>query len=117
MDQDAIREIFCEIGEIRLRKMFGGLGIYRGELMFALEAGGEIYLKVDAEVLPIFQDLGSRPFLYSGPNGKPTAMSYWQLPESALDDPEEAARLGHLAIGAALRARAKKPGAKPAARR
>ena len=117
MDPDAIREIFCDVGEIRLRKMFGGLGIYRGELMFALEAGGEIYLKIDSEILPIFQDLGSRPFVYSGANGKPTAMSYWRLPESALDDPEEAARLAHLAIGAASRAKARKPGTRPAARR
>jgi DNA transformation protein len=112
MDPDAIREIFSEVGEIRLRKMFGGQGIYRGELMFALEIGGELYLKVDAESVATFQDLGSRPFTYTGRNGKPLAMSYWRLPEDALDDPDQAGHLAGLAIGAAMRARAKKPAGK-----
>jgi DNA transformation protein len=112
MDPEAIREIFREFGEIRFRKMFGGLGIYRGELMFALEAGGELYLKADADTLALFRDLGSRPFTYMGRSGKPMTMSYWQLPESALDDPDEAAHLAGLAVGAAARAGAKKPAGK-----
>ena len=108
MDPEGIREIFSQVGAIRLRKMFGGQGIYQGELMFALEIGGELYLKVDAETQPLFRDLGSQPFTYTGRSGKPLAMSYWRLPENALDDPDEAGHLARLAIGAALRARAKK---------
>ena len=75
--------------------------------MFALEAGGELYLKVDSETVDRFRDLGSRPFVYAGADGKTMAMSYWLMPESALDDPEEAAQLAALGLAAALRAKAK----------
>jgi DNA transformation protein len=108
MDAEAIREIFREAGEIRIRKMFGGQGIYRDDLMFALEAGGELYLKVDADTIDRFRALGSRVLTYSGRDGKPMTMSYWLMPESALEDPEEAAGLAHLAFAAALRGKAKK---------
>ena len=39
-------------------------------------------------------------------------MSYWRLPDAALDDPDEAARWGRLAVDAARRSaspRRKKP--------
>ena len=47
MDAEAIRDLFAALGPVRTRRMFGGQGIYAGELMFALEAGGELYLKAD----------------------------------------------------------------------
>ncbi|HEU4518341.1 MAG TPA: TfoX/Sxy family protein, partial [Microvirga sp.] len=44
--------------------MFGGQGIYAGDLMFALEVGGEIFLKVDDGSRAAFEAAGSRPFVY-----------------------------------------------------
>lgn len=49
MDAEAIRDVFRSFGPVHIRRMFGGKGIYEGELMFALEAGGELYLKADEE--------------------------------------------------------------------
>ncbi|MET0530371.1 MAG: TfoX/Sxy family protein [Microvirga sp.] len=112
MDAEAIRDVFRGLGPIQIRRMFGGHGIYQGDLMFALEAGGELYLKVDDESVATFRDLGSRPFAYTTKDGRTTLMSYWLMPESALDDPDEAAQLGRLAVQAAQRrkaAGAKKP--------
>jgi DNA transformation protein len=112
MDAEAIRDVFRGLGPIHIRRMFGGQGVYQGELMFALEAGGELYLKVDDESIAIFRDLGSRPFAYTTKDGRTTLMSYWLMPESALDDPDEAAQLGRMAVQAAQRrkaAGAKKP--------
>ena len=85
--------------------MFGGQGIYAGELMFALEASGELYLKVDDGTLPVFRAAGSRPFVYEK-EGRKAQMSYWRLPDNALDDPDEAARWGRLALEAATQAAA-----------
>jgi DNA transformation protein len=112
MDEEAIRDIFREVGPIRLRRMFGGLGIYHDDLMFALGSGGELYLKADDTSVALFRNLGSRPFTFQGRNGKPMATSYWLMPESALDDAEEAARLADLAIAAATRVKARKAGRK-----
>lgn len=115
MDAEVIRDVFRSLGPIHIRRMFGGQGVYQGELMFALEAGGELYLKVDDESIAIFRDLGSRPFAYTTKDGRTTLMSYWLMPESALDDPDEATQLARMALQAAQRRKAagtKKPKSK-----
>ena len=104
MDPEAVRDVFRKFGPIGIRRMFGGQGIYRGEAMFALVAGGELYLKADGETAEMFRSLGSRPFTFERRDGRVTATSYWLMPESALDDPDEAAELATLALQAALRA-------------
>lgn len=106
MDAEAIRDVFQGIGPVQIRRMFGGQGIYRDGMMFALEAGGELYLKTDEGSQDTFRNLGSRPFAYTTRDGRVTIMSYWLMPESALDDPDEAADLARLALAAAQRAKA-----------
>ena len=90
MDAEAIRDVFRGLGPVHIRRMFGGKGIYRDELMFALEVGGELYLKADEESVRAFQELGSRPFTIETRGGRATLTSYWLMPESAQDDPDEA---------------------------
>jgi DNA transformation protein len=113
MDSEAIRDIFRSLGPVHIRRMFGGQGVYRDDLMFALEASGELYLKVDEESVATFRELGSRPFGYTTRDGRTTIMSYWLMPESALDDPDEAAQLGRMALQAAQRKRAAGPSKRP----
>jgi len=108
VDAESIQDLFQELGPVRIRRMFGGKGIFAGERMFALEASGEIYLKADAVTRPQFEAAGSRPFVFEA-NGKTTALSYWLMPGEGLDDPTEAARWGRAAIEAAARAAAAKP--------
>ena len=108
MDAEAIREIFRSFGSVQIRRMFGGKGIYQGELMFALEANGELYLKADEESVNILQGLGSRPFTFETRDGRTTLTSYWLMPEAALDDPDEAREFAAMALGAARRAKARK---------
>ncbi len=104
MDSEAIRDLFASLGPVRTRRMFGGQGVYSGELMFALEIEGELFLKVDDASVPAFRSAGSRPFAYER-DGRTTEMSYWRLPDEALDDPDEAARWGRLGLDAAGRGR------------
>jgi serine/threonine-protein kinase PpkA len=42
MDAEDLRDIFRSLGPIHIRRMFGGQGVYQGELMFAL---GDIHEK------------------------------------------------------------------------
>jgi len=116
MDPEAIRDLFVALGPVRTRRMFGGQGIYAGELMFALEAGGELYLKADDSTVPAFEAAGSSPFTYEK-DGRTAQMSYWRLPDGAMDDPDEAARWGCLVVEAAMRAAAHKARPRRAARR
>ena len=100
MAPETICDLFAGLGPIRTRKMFGGQGVYRADLMFALEAYGELYLKTDEASLEAFRTAGSRPFVYEK-DGRRTQTSYWLIPDAALDDPDEAARWGRLALEAA----------------
>jgi DNA transformation protein len=119
VDAEDLRDIFRRLGPVQIRRMFGGQGVYKGELMFALVASDELYLKVDDESIGFFRDLGSRPFAYEMRDGRKSIMSYWLMPESALDDPDEAAQLANMALAAARRAKSAHPrkGGKAAPRR
>jgi DNA transformation protein len=119
VDAEDLRDIFRGLGPVQIRRMFGGQGVYQGELMFALVASDELYLKVDDESIGFFRGLGSRPFAYETRDRRKSVMSYWLIPESALDDPDEAAELANMALAAARRAKSAQPrkGGKAAPRR
>ncbi|HEX2255418.1 MAG TPA: TfoX/Sxy family protein [Afifellaceae bacterium] len=104
MDEGFIHDLFAPFGEVRTRRMFGGVGVYRDGVMFALAADGELYLKSDAESAERFRAAGSQPFEYEQ-RGRKVALSYWRLPEEALDDPAELEQWARLAYQAALKAR------------
>jgi DNA transformation protein and related proteins len=70
---------------IRARRMFGGVGIYSGELFFALIADDTVYLKTDATTRQEFEARGMGPF---HPGEGHVAMQYHQLPEDVLEDPD-----------------------------
>ena len=69
--------------------MFGGAGLFLDDAMFGLIANETIFMKTDDDLARAYADAGSEPFVYSG-GGKTTEMSYWRLPDSAMDDPDEA---------------------------
>lgn len=105
MDNEAIREMFDSLGEVTIKRMFGGKGIYHQGIILALEMSvGEILLKADSESAPKFAEAGASQWVYDGKN-KPVAMPYRSIPEAALDDPDELAKWVALAWAAALRAK------------
>lgn len=108
MDSATIRDLFARLGSIRTRKMFGGQGVYRDDMMFAFEAYGELYLKTDEATVQTFRAAGSRPFAFEK-GGRVMQTSYWLMPEAALDDPEETARWVALALEAGVRAARRTP--------
>jgi DNA transformation protein len=105
-DPDYLQEIFAGFGPVSVRRMFGGVGIFRDGLMIALVADGELYLKADAETAPSFEADKMRPFTY-GKGKKRVVMSYWRLPDRLLDDTDELAVWARAAMGAAKRAAVK----------
>jgi len=105
MDPQFISDLFAPFGPVAVRRMFGGSGLYRDGLMFALEFDGVIFLRVDAASIPDFEREGSRPFVYTrakspGKIGR-ASLSYWRLPERLYDDPEELAVWAERALAVA----------------
>jgi DNA transformation protein len=74
------------IPQIRSRAMFGGFGIYAGELFFALIANDTLYFKTDDSNRPDFEKLGMKPFQPYGEGSE--SMKYYQVPVDLLEDPE-----------------------------
>lgn len=103
MDNAAIAEMFAALGEVAIRRMFGGKGVYTGGKIIAVEVAEEILLKADTQSAPTFEAAGSRQWTYDGKNG-PVKMPYWSIPAEAFDDPDEMARWVRLAAEAAMRA-------------
>jgi DNA transformation protein len=115
-----VQDLLSGIGPIRAKRMFGGVGLYAQDLFFAIGDEDALYLKVDDVTEPEFAAAGSHPFRVEWTPPKPTAlkaaseaeagytMRYWRLPDSALDDPEEAVRWANLALDAARRAATRK---------
>ncbi|MFV0275905.1 MAG: TfoX/Sxy family protein [Parahaliea sp.] len=101
-----LHEVFALFGPIQSRRMFGGYGIYRDGLMFALVADEALYLKTDAETVNCFTELGLSPFEYDK-GDKKVQMSYYAASEAIFDEPEQAKEWADRAFGAALRAKKK----------
>lgn len=106
MDNDLIRDMFESLGEVTIKRMFGGKGIYHQGRILALEVDGDILLKADTVSAPAFSEAGARQWVYVGKaRSGPVAMPYWSIPETALDDPDDLAIWVRLAWDAALRAK------------
>ena len=89
-----VGELFEGMAGFRVKRMFGGVGLFAADVMFGLLDDGLIYLKTDAALEADLRAAGATPWLYterSGPMaGIPQETSYPSLPDAAYDDPAEA---------------------------
>ncbi len=109
-DAEDLAELFAPCGRIRVKRMFGGHGVYADGLFFALTFQGELYLKVDAQNAPRFEAENLAPFVYDPGHGrKPVTLSYRRMPEDCFDDPDILKSWCSGAIEAARRAKEDKP--------
>lgn len=105
---DALREVLAFVPDLRLKTMFGAVGVYSGEVFFAVGEDDALYLKVDAETEPAFRAEGLKPFVFRDSKGVETTLSYWRAPDEVWEDPDVARHWVDLAIGAARRKKARK---------
>lgn len=103
-----LAEQFDPVGGVSLRRMFGGLGIFRHGLMFGLVTDDRVCLKADEHTLSDFEKEGMEQWSYEGKN-KSVKMGYWYIPERLLEDPDELHVWSIKAFDAAVRADQKKP--------
>ena len=116
MEAAGLKELFEPFGAVTVKRMFGGHGVYAEGLCFAVESGGEVFLKVDARSQPYFSAAGSSPLIYVA-KGKPMTTSYWRLPAIAHDGADELIRWAALGLEAARRAAEAKAKPKAGARK
>jgi DNA transformation protein len=70
------------VAPVRTRRMFGGLGIYAGDLFFAIADDDVLYFKVSDATRPDYEAAGAHPFQPS-PDA-PEMTGYWSVPADVL---------------------------------
>lgn len=118
---DFVKELFVGVRPVTIKRMFGGAGGYADGVMFLLLDGDAVHLKADDALKAELRKAGSKPWVWTPKNGprageKVTMDGYWRLPDSALDDPEQAAAWGAKALAVASAAAKAKPKAKAKAK-
>ena len=93
-------------GAIATRRMFGGVGIYSGDVFFALIDDDILYLKVDDSTRTEFARAGGEPFRPFG-DARDT-MQYYSVPAAILEDADALCAWGRKAIAVAIAAKSGK---------
>lgn len=106
-DQDFLDFVLDQLSTLKSitsRRMFGGIGLYRGDTFFAIIADGRLYLVTDETTRPAFEERGMRPFQYAP--GK-FIRTYYEVPVDALEDDRALSDWARVAVDAQGRRKAK----------
>ncbi|MEO7520306.1 MAG: TfoX/Sxy family protein [Gemmatimonas sp.] len=95
------------LADVRSRKMFGGVGLYSGELFFALLDNDTLYFKVDDDTRPDFEAIGMGPFRPFGDGGE--TMQYYEVSADLIENEDDLALWAERAVSVARRAKARRP--------
>lgn len=98
-----VRDLLAPFEPLRIKRMFGGAGIYTADVFFAILADDTLYLKVDDHTRPGYERWGLRPFSYTTKRGRTSTMSYYPVPPDVLEGPEALKALVQEAVGVARR--------------
>jgi DNA transformation protein len=117
--QDAFIEHLLDLlygwAPVAARRMFGGHGLFRGGIMFALVSDETLYLKTDDGNHPMHEAADMAPFRYARA-GKSVALGFHAVPPELLEEGEALARWADAAWEAALRGRRKSRPRRPRAK-
>ena len=110
-----ILEQLESLGRVRSRRMFGGVGLYSGELFFGLIDDDTLFFKADAtnsadyiaRKMPRFMPFPDRP---------EAVMAYYQVPADIIEDAELLVAWARKSAAVAMAA-GKKPAPKKARKR
>jgi len=110
-----ILEQLAGLKDLRSRRMFGGVGLYSGELFFGLVDDDTLFFKSDssnsaeyiARKMPRFMPFPDRP---------EAVMAYYQVPADIIEDAESLFAWARKSVAVALSSRVAKarPAKKPA---
>jgi DNA transformation protein len=107
-----LQEQFSPLGDVTARAMFGGHCLYCDSTVFALVAGGALYLKADDVNRNEFTERGLKPFKPF--ENRDEVMSYYEAPPEIFEDSDAMRVFVGGAIAAGVRSSQKK---RPAKRR
>jgi DNA transformation protein and related proteins len=75
-----------DLEDLYCRAMFGGFGLYAGEVFFGIIHKGRLYFKTDEKTREAYRIQAMEPFR---PNGKQILKTYFEVPADVMEDPVE----------------------------
>src|SRR5579864_8417840 len=75
------------VASVRARAMFGGVGLYAGDVFFGIVAADTLYLKVDDSNRKQYE--AARMTAFKPYADRPMSMSYYQVPAAVVEDRDE----------------------------
>jgi DNA transformation protein len=82
--RDFVLDQLAGVANLRARAMFGGIGLYAGEVFFGILAADVLYFKVGDENRQTYEAAGSRPFTPF--DNRTMTMPYWNVPATVMED-------------------------------
>jgi len=96
-------ELLAPMGPLAAGRFFGGHAFKSGDVQFAMIMGSTLYLRVDDETRPAFEEKGAKPFSYGKKTRRVAVRTYYAAPEELLDEPDELVVWARRALDAAVR--------------
>jgi DNA transformation protein len=93
----------AQLGEVSSRRMFGGVGLYCGELFFGLIDADTLYLRVDDESRGEYTARGAAPFRPYADRPE-VSVSYFEAPAEVLEDARRLVEWARRSVEVARRA-------------
>lgn len=84
--QYIVEEVMQGVSGITVKGMFGGYGIYKEGIIFGLIVQNMLYFKVDESNRSDYEEHESVPFSYDTKKGKKVLTSYWEVPQTILEE-------------------------------
>ncbi len=83
--RDFVLEQLAALPGLRCKRMFGGYGLYSGEVFFAILFDGRLYFKTNPATLAEYLKYGAAVF---APSEKQVLKNYREVPVDILEDSE-----------------------------
>lgn len=84
-----VEDQLSEFENFQIKKMFGGIGIFREGKMFAMIGNDTLRFKVDETNQADYEAKGMKPYFNEK---KKKGMPYWEVPPEVLEDKNELAK-------------------------
>src|SRR5262245_5892380 len=101
--QDFVLDLLGPL-EPAARRMFSGVGLFHGGVMFGLLVRDAMYLRVDDVTRESYERAGSGPFTYQRGEREVSLAAYYAVPEELMDRQDELLQWAREAIEASRRA-------------
>jgi DNA transformation protein len=84
--RDFVLEQLAALDSLRCKRMFGGYGLYCGEVFFGILHDGRLYFKTHPDTLAEYLEYHAAVF---APNEKQVLKNYREVPVDILEDGEQ----------------------------